>query len=419
MTDEKKAIEQALEAAAAELKAKGAAAVEAAPQEPAPETPAAAPTSETPAEAPEVPEKAEREEAKAPDKAGKKPAHGDKKHASGGKKLEKKPAGKSAGKSSAAALKELKKVRRNKIIGITAAALAVMAGIFFIARRPPAEPSLAADHGGQPTVVEDGTKVYPDGTKEYTNGYVEEPDGTVTAPDGTVTEPNGTVKTPDGAVVTPPAVQPGDSNVGNVAVDDGAAGAAVETPWSTMTDGDYQISIRRLNAWSGPFVEDGKDETVSNVLALQFRNDGEMDVQYAEYVFQINGEEVSFKLTNLPAKQKCVVFAANKHTYDPNEVLKLKSRLVATVDYLPTADDQILPVNNGDDTVTVLNMTDQPIPVARVFYKTYYPEEETFFGGITYTIEIKDIPAGGSRTVAPEHFSSEMSMFVGSGVYDS
>lgn len=398
MTDDKKAIEQALEAAAMELKAKGAAMdpeASEAPESPAPET---EPEQETEVKAEEKPE-------------GKESKKSENKKADAAKDKKNKADDK---KKSASALKELAKVRRNKIIGITAAVIAVMVGIFLLARG-----DLKSNHGGEPTVMEDGTKVYPDGAQELPDGTVINADGTTEQPDGTVIAPDGTITQPDGTVVTPPPVQPGDSNVSNVAADNGGTGGEAETPWSTMTDGDYQIAIRRLNAYDGPFLEDGSDETVSNVLALQFRNDGEQDVQYAEYVFDVNGEEVAFKLSNLPAGQRCVVLAANKHAFNANEVLKLKSRLVAQVDYLPTADDQLLLVNNGDDTITIMNMTDHEIPLARVFYKTYYAEQESFIGGITYSVELKNIPAGGSSgAVAPSHFSADYSRFVGSGVYE-
>lgn len=399
MNDDKKAIDQAMQAAAMELKAKGAAADPAA--EAVPEAQTAEPEQVEPAAEPQAEKEAEQ------------------KPENKSKSEESKSAGK---KQSAAALKEIAKIRRNKIIGITAAVLAVMVFIFLIAR----DGGDKVDHGGAPTVMEDGTKVYPDGTTEQPDGTVidadgttHQPDGTVIAPDGTVTKPDGTVTKPDGSAVTQKPVTPGDSNISNVQTDTGEKPEAPETPWNTMTDGDYQVSIRRLNPYSGPFLEDGQDEEVTNVLALQFRNDGEQDIQYAEYVYQINGEEVPFKLSNLPAGQSCVVLAANKHAYNADEVLKISSRLVARVEVLPTADDQLLLVNNGDDTVSILNMTDQPIPVARVFYKTYYAEQDTFIGGITYSIEIRNIPANGSTgALSPSHFSSEMSRFVGSGVYD-
>lgn len=446
MTDEKKAIEQAMEAAVAELKAKGAAAKETAEAET--EAAAAEPSAEAAPETPSEPEKKETEaepekaaEEKKPEKkggkkSGKKTAKAagaavaekasDKKSEdkkTGDKKSADKKSGakKPAGKKGAKALKELARVRRNKIIGITAAVIAIMVGIFFIARgaAKPApvaangQPSLSVEeHGGAPEIKDDGTEIYPDGT-------VVEPDGTVKDGDGNVIDH---VSKTDSPAVTPAPYSPGDANMSNVQADNGGAGGAGDTPWYTMADGDYGITIRRLNGYSGPFVEDQSDEQVSNVLALQFRNDSNQDVQYAEYVFDVNGEDVIFRLSDLPRGQQCVVFALNRHTYNANEVLKLKSRLVASVDQLHPNDDAIMYVVS-DDSITLMNLTDQPIPVARVFYKTYYEEQDTFIGGITYSFEVQDIPANGSKTVTsdPEtgHFSGQVSVITGYAVYES
>ena len=426
MTEDKKALDQAMQAAVAELK--GAAAEPDAPAEAkaepvekaADDAVSASPEKD---EAPKAEKSAEKAEPKAEKSAEKKADKGSSKKPEGKKdkpsEKKKKTGAKPtpAKKKSAAALKELAKVRRNKIIGITAAVIAIMVGIFLIARPKTAPgqisvPSLSIEeHGGTPEIKDDGTEVYPDGTTV-------DPDGTVKDADGNVIDHVN--KTPD-AQVTPNAgpIDPGDTNISNVVVDGGANAGAVETPWAQLTDADYEISIRRLNAYSGPFLEDGTNADVSNILALQFRNDGAQAVQYAEYVFNVNGVDVPFKITNLEAGQRCVVLAGNKQAYNAADVLKLKSRLVARVDEITRADDKIIPVDNSDNTVTIMNLTNQPIPVARVFYKTYYAEQNTFVGGITYMIEVRDIPANGSKTVPPEHFQSGMSMFVGYNVYDS
>ena len=235
MTDEKKEIEQALEAAAMELKAKGAAMDPEAAE--APESPAPEAEAEQTAEA-----KPEEKEAAEPEKPSEQKAK---------EKAKSKTAKPDDRKKSASALKELARVRRNKIIGITAAVIAVMVGIFLLARND----LKSNNHGGEPTVMEDGTKVYPDGAKELADGTVINPDGTTEQPDGTVISPDGTITQADGTVVTPPPVQPGDSNVSNVAADNGGAGGEADTPWSTMTDGDYQIAFKRGIFFDSP-VED-------------------------------------------------------------------------------------------------------------------------------------------------------------------
>ena len=168
---------------------------------------------------------------------------------------------------------------------------------------------------------------------------------------------------------------------------------------------------------SGVKTDTGSGTAVKNVLALLFVNTSDKDIQYAEYAFAVDGRPISFKVSDLPAGQSCVVLEASRHQRDTSEVLELISRVVAPVDMLPGS-DKVLPVINDDNTITIMNLTQENLPVVRVFYKYFYKEENTFVGGITYTASAKDIPAGGSVTIAPSHFEANASLIMGTGVYD-
>lgn len=242
------------------------------------------------------------------------------------------------------------------------------------------------------------------------------------------TRPNNGTPTPDAPETTEtaqPAKDPdvespdtqsptaGNGDTSNVTTD-----TAADTPWTTMTDGDYSIGIRSLGGYDGLFIEDGSDAEVSGVLALQFTNNGSEVIQYAEYAFQVDGETLNFKLSDLPAGYSAVVLEANRHPYDSAEVLKLTDRVVATVESLPSASEQVLVVDNGDDSLTLMNLTDETLPVVRVFYKFYYEDENVFVGGITYTAKGRSIPAGGSVTIRPSHYVSDGCVLMGSAVYE-
>lgn len=210
----------------------------------------------------------------------------------------------------------------------------------------------------------------------------------------------------------------GDSNKTGISTDVSGAGEEPAAPWTTLNDTDYGVHFSTLAAgYDGYYIEDGSDEEVKNVLAMQFFNDSDQAIQYAEYVFRTGNTAVSFKISNLPAHQSCVVLEANRHKYNSGEVLDLISRVVAKVDTLPFASDQVLLVDNSDGSVTIMNLTGETLPQVRFFYKYFYEDQNTFLGGITYTASAEDIPAYGNVTVTPGHFESGVSMFMGSGVY--
>lgn len=217
--------------------------------------------------------------------------------------------------------------------------------------------------------------------------------------------------------------QTGNSNLSGVSTDTGSGAGGSEsesakTPWTTLEDADYGVTIKTMAAgYDGAFLEDGSDEQVKNVLALQFINHSDQDIQYAEYAFAVGDKPISFKVSDLPAGQSCVVLEATRHQRDTKEVLELISRVVAPVDLLPSS-DKVLPVINDDNTITLMNLTQEELPVVRVFYKYFYEDENTFVGGITYTATAQNIPAGGSVTVAPSHFEANASLIMGTGVYE-
>ena len=276
--------------------------------------------------------------------------------------------------------------------------LAIALGIFFASKgSAPKQPEGSGSAEGTVVINDDGQKVLVDDEGNEVEVLDENPIDTIR--------------------------QTGNSNLSGIQTDTGSgvAGTGEETvkqPWTTLNDADYGIEIRTLAAgYDGAFLEDGSDDEVKNVLALLFKNTSDKDIQYAEYAFAVDGKPISFKVSDLPAGQQCVVLEASRHQRNTSEVLELISRVVAPVDMLPGS-DKVLPVMNDDNTITIMNLTQEELPVVRVFYKYFYPDENTFVGGITYTATATKVPAGGSVTIAPSHFEANASVIMGTGVYE-
>ena len=275
--------------------------------------------------------------------------------------------------------------------------LAIALGLFFASKGNDKHPEGSGSMEGTVIINDDGQKVLVDEDGKEVEVIDENPIDTIR--------------------------QTGNSNLSGVTTDTGSgtAGTGEETvkqPWTNLKDEDYGIEIRTLAAgYDGAFLEDGTDDEVKNVLALLFVNTSDKDVQYAEYAFAVDGKPISFKVSDLPAGQQCVVLEASRHQRNTNEVLELISRVVAPVDMLPGS-DKVLPVINDDNTITLMNTTQEELPVVRVFYKYFYEDENSFVGGITYTATATKVPAGGSVTIAPSHFEANASVIMGTGVYD-
>jgi len=83
------------------------------------------------------------------------------------------------------------------------------------------------------------------------------------------------------------------------------------------------------------------------------------------------------------------------------------------------SEGRIRVTDNGDNTLTVQNLTDETIPTVRVFYKYYMEEEGIFVGGISFTVRITRLSVGASITVQPSHYTSKTSRVVMVLTYDT
>ena len=208
----------------------------------------------------------------------------------------------------------------------------------------------------------------------------------------------------------------GDSDMSSITTDN----EEKESPWIQMKDNDYDITLEILeDGYSGHFVEDGTNDNVKKVLAIKMTNDGSDSIQYAEYVYGINNEAVSFKVTDLPPGESCIVQEMNRRKYKKDDVLELSTRVVVRKDALPSVQDRVLIVDNSDDTLTLMNLTDKELQNVRVFYKNYDESLGCYLGGVTYSGTVESIVAGESITVAPEHFVSGSSVVMGSEILKS
>lgn len=81
--------------------------------------------------------------------------------------------------------------------------------------------------------------------------------------------------------------------------------------------------------------------------------------------------------------------------------------------------DKISVVDNGNNTLTIKNLTNEMIPTVRVFYKYYMTDEDVFVGGIAFTVRLTRLAAGATITIQPSHYNSATSRVVMTQVYDS
>lgn len=180
----------------------------------------------------------------------------------------------------------------------------------------------------------------------------------------------------------------------------------------------YNLVIEKLAPFSGLFVEDGNNSQIEDVAMLLVRNDGDFPVEYTRISVKYGEETLLFDISALPVGESVVV-QEKEGKKIPEGVVDASEAMVVRRAELEMSQDQVAVTDNGDNTLTIQNLTDKMIPTIRVFYKYHMGEEDVFVGGIAFTLRVTRLGAGASVTVQPSHYTSETSRVVMVLTYDS
>lgn len=180
----------------------------------------------------------------------------------------------------------------------------------------------------------------------------------------------------------------------------------------------YRLRIERLAPYAGMYVEDGTNANVEGVAMLMVRNLGDYPIEYAQIAVQYGTERLLFDISALPVGEQLVVQEKNGKSVPAGPAISANALVVRRAD-LEMSRDQVEVIDNGDNTLTIRNLTDEVIPAVRVFYKYYMEDEDVFVGGIAFTVRVTDLEAHGSVTIQPSHYTSQTGRVVMVQTYDS
>lgn len=192
---------------------------------------------------------------------------------------------------------------------------------------------------------------------------------------------------------------PRELEISDVSIDASANGIAV-------------VAARNI---AGLYVEDGSDEVLDNIFAVDFCNDADVDLQLAEIVLTIDGEEYNFKITTLPQGETVRAMEMNRKPMPASyKNCEMRCDHTAWFNESPSVHQDALDIVEQEGGLVIKNVSSTTInaPIY-VFYKNYI--DETYIGGITYrTTVAENLPAGEATAVGAGHFvpGSSKIMFV-------
>lgn len=150
-------------------------------------------------------------------------------------------------------------------------------------------------------------------------------------------------------------------------------------------DAGQSIEITEIGSYTGPYMEDGSDSEVSDVLMIKIKNTGKKDIQYGEITLYDNTEKAGiFKFSTLMAGDTVTVLENNKTKFDKKaEYKNAGSSNVALFQTEPKLYSDKIEIQSLEGGINVTNISNNDIDGDILIYFKDCKEDE-LLGGITY-----------------------------------
>lgn len=176
---------------------------------------------------------------------------------------------------------------------------------------------------------------------------------------------------------------------------------------------DGNIKIKEIGSYTGPYMEDGTDEDVEDVLQILVKNIGDEPLQYAKIALLSENEEAVFEMTTLFPGESMIVLEANRKAASAaTEFTSVRADNIAYFQYDPTVHADKLSIQPLDGGFNIKNISGEDIGGKIVIYFKDYKDGQ-YIGGITYSGTIQDgMKADELKQIMTDNFSADNTKIV-------
>lgn len=176
-------------------------------------------------------------------------------------------------------------------------------------------------------------------------------------------------------------------------------GRYLQFPYTAQSD---QLVIEKMFSYSGYYIEDGTEDEVSNVAAILVTNTSSKIIEFASVYLEADEKLMQFDISILPAGASVLVMEKDRKTCSETVKCSYNRSEIAYMDSMDLKED-VLKVTQDEGEITVENIGSDTVPEIRLFYKNQV-ENNTYLGGIAYTVKLSELSPGEVQTVYPSHF---------------
>lgn len=172
------------------------------------------------------------------------------------------------------------------------------------------------------------------------------------------------------------------------------------------------LQLISVGRYSGAYVEDGTDDSVSDVAAVVIQNTGDKFIKSANITLVgKNNKEYSFSLTSLPAGCSVLLLETNRAVFIAEESITVAT--VGTVEEqpIPQLCEDKVSVDFADGKLILKNLTDKDFRAVYIRYKNY-TAGNVYMGGVTYSASFSNVTTSGEYVCESAHFTEGFSQIM-------
>lgn len=176
-------------------------------------------------------------------------------------------------------------------------------------------------------------------------------------------------------------------------------------PDNEFTNRDALIACDEYSLFSGQFVEDGKDNLVSNVATILVTNNSDQFLDLATIMYLIDGKTATFVVTGLPAGRSAWVLESSKLTATASSTFTYVDKTTSFRENVSATSDKVTITADGN-MLTATNNSDETLEGVFIYYRSVHTDGN-FLGGITYLVDFGTLEPGAAVEKMGGHYSED------------
>ena len=159
---------------------------------------------------------------------------------------------------------------------------------------------------------------------------------------------------------------------------------------------DGRLEIRSLFPFSG-INPDCDNQEGTDIAAIELTNTSGAYLTRADVTLALpDGTQLDFTVTGLPAGTTAMAFSGENRSISADTAC-VSAECDASYDGTAAAESDKVSVSVSGTTLTVVNTTAEPL--SQIVIDCRSPLGDEYFGGMTYSYTVNDLPAGATATV--------------------